>query len=361
MKKLSKYLAKRCKDGDREIEFQYIPKKIFQTWETLEVEPEMYATAQTWIEKNPSWEYFMYTPSERRQFIVDNFSEEVVAAYDKLVPGAYKADLWRYCILYINGGVYADINKVLITGLDELLSPDSTFTSILDRKLVDGKANQIFNAFIATKPKHPFMKQVIDLVVGNINTEYYGDNCLEPTGPGALSTAINSALNRDTKEYFSVGENSINGQVFTLWYFENSFTTNNAQKIRTIYTDKTTTLPCIRSRYVGAFARYIPQPSGLIDVAEFLKKDYALCWTVKRIYANEKNPPFSPEIKNACTDKLVKLFYRNKQNKIARKIVLRTIKEHRFSLNLLRKVIKFELLKPIFKLTKKIAVSRRSG
>ena len=33
-----------------------------------------------------------------------------------MVPGAYKADLWRYCILYIYGGIYIDIKLEPING-----------------------------------------------------------------------------------------------------------------------------------------------------------------------------------------------------------------------------------------------------
>ena len=42
-------------------------------------------------------------------FIKSHFSKRVLYAYDKLIPGAFKADLWRYCIIYINGGIYIDI------------------------------------------------------------------------------------------------------------------------------------------------------------------------------------------------------------------------------------------------------------
>ena len=51
-----------------------------------------------------------------RDFIAKHFSEEVVYTFDKLKPGAYKADLWRYCVMYITGGIYLDIKMCPVNG-----------------------------------------------------------------------------------------------------------------------------------------------------------------------------------------------------------------------------------------------------
>ena len=34
-----------------------------------------------------------------KNFIKQYFGPNIVKAYNKLIPGAYKADLWRYCVL----------------------------------------------------------------------------------------------------------------------------------------------------------------------------------------------------------------------------------------------------------------------
>jgi hypothetical protein len=65
----------------------------------------------------------------------------------------YKADLWRLCKLYINGGIYADIDLVPYINIDSL-DKDITFYSCL---AVDRKS--IFQAFIVnfSKPKNPLL------------------------------------------------------------------------------------------------------------------------------------------------------------------------------------------------------------
>ena len=53
--------------------------------------------------------HYLYNDADCRAFIQSAFPPDVVAAYDRLIPTAFKADLWRYCVLYKFGGVYLDI------------------------------------------------------------------------------------------------------------------------------------------------------------------------------------------------------------------------------------------------------------
>ena len=57
----------------------------------------------------PDAKHIIYNNEMLREFIIKNFSKEVVLAYDSLIPYAFKADLGRYCLLYELGGWYFDI------------------------------------------------------------------------------------------------------------------------------------------------------------------------------------------------------------------------------------------------------------
>lgn len=54
-------------------------------------------------------------------------------AYDALIPGAFKADLFRYCVLFIYGGVYADIDVMLTSKLEMAIDDDVGFMVPLDK------------------------------------------------------------------------------------------------------------------------------------------------------------------------------------------------------------------------------------
>jgi mannosyltransferase OCH1-like enzyme len=98
-----------------------IPKKIFQTHEcNYEDLPENFKqTSMSWKNLNPGWEYIYHNNQERAQFIFDYYRH----LYDFFVKSSrlVKADIWRYCIVYHYGGVYADMDSVCIKPLDYML------------------------------------------------------------------------------------------------------------------------------------------------------------------------------------------------------------------------------------------------
>lgn len=67
-----------------------------------------------------------YTDKDIENFLSTHFPPEVRQAYDALLPGSFKADLFRYCVLLIYGGVYADIDILLETNLN-FIEPDIGF------------------------------------------------------------------------------------------------------------------------------------------------------------------------------------------------------------------------------------------
>jgi len=99
-----------------------------------------------------------------REYIKQNFSIEVLNAYDKLEPLNYHTELWKYCILYNNGGVYIDINYTINVLLTDYIQT---------HPIAFENSNE--NLFIITPPKLKIFKLAIDNIVNNIddiNTMY---------------------------------------------------------------------------------------------------------------------------------------------------------------------------------------------
>ena len=86
-----------------------IPMNIFQTWHTKKIPLLMANTFYKIRQLNPEFNYYLYDDYDCYKFIKNNFDEDILNTYNSLIPGAYKADLWRYCILYKFGGIYLDI------------------------------------------------------------------------------------------------------------------------------------------------------------------------------------------------------------------------------------------------------------
>ncbi|MEO6488918.1 MAG: glycosyltransferase, partial [Ferruginibacter sp.] len=88
---------------------QKIPKIIWQTMNTNCVPSVMKDFADSWINKNPEYEYRFHDNDDIIEFLKKDFPG-YLEAYNKIKFGASKADLWRYLIMYKFGGVYTDMD-----------------------------------------------------------------------------------------------------------------------------------------------------------------------------------------------------------------------------------------------------------
>jgi mannosyltransferase OCH1-like enzyme len=137
--------------------------------------------------QNPQFEYYLYDDAECERFIEKYFEEDVIEAYHRIVPGAYKADLWRYCVLYVHGGIYLDM-KMRCVGDFRLLELTKQEHYVKDRYNSGFLPKQIgiYNAVMIQRPKNPLMLDCIKQIVENVKNLEYGFSCLYPTGPGLL-------------------------------------------------------------------------------------------------------------------------------------------------------------------------------
>ena len=93
--------------------------------------PNFSRLVESWKQQS-GWEYKFYNDERAEIFLATHFPPEVKEAYDDLIPGAFKADLFRYCILFIYGGVYADIDVMNTSKLEVAIDDDVGFMIPLD-------------------------------------------------------------------------------------------------------------------------------------------------------------------------------------------------------------------------------------
>ena len=98
----------------------------------LSCSPNFSRLAQSW-KNQAGWNYRFYLDNDIEIFLSTHFPPEVKEAYDALSPGAFKADLFRYCVLFVYGGVYADVDVLLESKLDVVIENDVGFMVPLDR------------------------------------------------------------------------------------------------------------------------------------------------------------------------------------------------------------------------------------
>jgi mannosyltransferase OCH1-like enzyme len=162
-----------------------IPLNIFQTWYTKDLPKKMRQRVEELKARNPEFQHYLFDDNDCREFIKNNFDSDVLNAYDSLIPGAYKADLWRYCVLYINGGIYMDIKLKCINGF-KLIELTKNNHYVKDRV----PPLSIYNALIVCQKGSPLLWKAIYRILFNVTRKIYGKNPLAPTGPTMLGEII---------------------------------------------------------------------------------------------------------------------------------------------------------------------------
>ncbi|GJN87862.1 hypothetical protein Rhopal_000817-T1 [Rhodotorula paludigena] len=94
-----------------------IPRTVWHTAPADEAFKRKKDTLRSWTEKNNGWTVVRHNDSQadawvRRRFALDSNdggAHGVVAAWDRLAePAVLRSDFWRYLVLAVEGGVYAD-------------------------------------------------------------------------------------------------------------------------------------------------------------------------------------------------------------------------------------------------------------
>lgn len=203
-----------------------IPRIVHQTWYepiTKEKYPNMSRLIESF--RSSGWTYQFYDDNDAANFLSTHFPPQVREAYDAILPGAFKADLFRYCVLLIRGGVYADMDIILSSRLDSILQDDIGFLTAQDEPGEDiGHRSCLWNGLMASAPGHPFLMRTIEYVVNNIRNRFtsvdYDDMlCPDPVlsvshtsdmlytcGPCILGASINDVLKRHMQTSFEYGE-----------------------------------------------------------------------------------------------------------------------------------------------------------
>jgi mannosyltransferase OCH1-like enzyme len=174
-----------------------IPLVIYQVWHSDELLDSLKYSIDLIKKSNPEFEHKLFNIDMCREFIKNNFEERILNAFDNIIPYAFKVDLWRYCILYLNGGVYLDSKYFPLNNFKFYWLTDKEYFC----RDISSSFNGIYNALIICKPKNQLMFNAIYKVVDNVENKYYGSYSLEPTGPLMLKQlAINNNINIDKFE-----------------------------------------------------------------------------------------------------------------------------------------------------------------
>lgn len=130
-----------------------LPTRVFDRWKRL----------------NKDCEICFYEDSDCLSFLKKEFNSDVAELFNSMNRGAYKADLFRLCVLYKYGGVYVDVDSFPYEPIKEIVG-NSDFVTAMSIN-----PNSIFQSFIATIPENPLIMGCIDSLLKEKGNKKYWD------------------------------------------------------------------------------------------------------------------------------------------------------------------------------------------
>lgn len=161
-----------------------IPKIIHQIW-LGDQSKRPITLMQTWIDKNPTWEYKLWTEIE-----VSELNLRCENQFKQDIHLAGKADILRYELLYKFGGLFIDADSECIRSLEDFFCDNITFAGYeheSGEKYMNG-LGLVANGYLGSIPNNPLINLMIEHInkISNINTLMPW----EITGPKLLTEFI---------------------------------------------------------------------------------------------------------------------------------------------------------------------------
>lgn len=167
-----------------------VPRRVVFTYDPphlVDLMPSLSAAVDSWRTDPdaPLVDVAYYGDAAARSFLETRFPAAVVNAWDALIPGAYKADIFRYAEILVHGGLYVDVKITRVAPLSTIVGHNGTL--IVDR-ICGGRlgSSGLWNGIFAAPPGSPWVARALIRAVRNVDSRDFGDEPLFATGPTCL-------------------------------------------------------------------------------------------------------------------------------------------------------------------------------
>ena len=171
-----------------------IPKIIHQTWKTKEIPEQFIDINKKLLELHPDYEYKLWTDKENLDFIKKEYPF-LLKLYESYPNNIQRVDLVRYCILHKYGGIFLDLDFLVMRKFDSLINNKQCIFGLEPSKNMENwkKDKIVCNAWMACIPNHPFFKNIIDY---SQNEKLDLNDVLSSTGPFFLTECYDNYVDQ---------------------------------------------------------------------------------------------------------------------------------------------------------------------
>ena len=143
------------------------------------------ANTKSWVDFNPEFEYRLWNLEEIRALARD-LDPRILAVIDVCSFPAMKADIARLMILYLHGGVYADLKfRCLTHFLDRFRDSRLVLIEHPEIKALGRREKYLANGFMIAEPRHEFVRRALYDCVCNVEARI-GTGVFDTTGARVL-------------------------------------------------------------------------------------------------------------------------------------------------------------------------------
>lgn len=124
-------------------------------------------SANNWKKLNPDYEIKLYDDEMIKKFLLEEYGELYENIFNYLKDGPIKADFWRICILYKNGGIYSDIDIMPLIPLSSFIEKNIDFVTCSSYWHFNFNPN-----FIISNKNNIILKKCIDWYINKYINNY---------------------------------------------------------------------------------------------------------------------------------------------------------------------------------------------
>ena len=158
---------------------------LVQYWDRKDPPAAVAKLMKTWS-RDRTFVCHRYDRDAAEAFIAAHFDADVLAAFRTCAAPAMQSDLFRYCRLYVTGGLYLDADTRNLGGLDRLIA--STGRGLL----MSRRQRVATDVLFVRAPGDPLLERVIKQSVVNIEARI-SDNVWHVAGPGVVNRLYRKA------------------------------------------------------------------------------------------------------------------------------------------------------------------------
>ena len=214
-----------------------ISKIIHQTYpDKKQLSPELIKNIAYLEKNNKGWEYRLYEDKDIFDYVALNFGTKVLSLIENINKkySVVIADIFRYMVVYKEGGIYLDIKSTAARPLDEIIKPDDAYLISQWRNQLGFKfqgwglheelnripGGEFQNWFVAAEKNHPFLSDVIKKTLSNIDgysIEKFGvgkKGVLKVSGPIMYTLTIAAMLKGNE---FRIIDSASSGLIYSIY------------------------------------------------------------------------------------------------------------------------------------------------